>query len=408
MVPIAPFAIFGGVLQQSGGMVATAYLIGMVAMMCTTNSYAQMAQAFPMAGSVYAYVGRGIARILGFLGRWMILLDYILIPALLYVAAGIAMNGLVPAVPGWVWIVIFVVLNTVVNSLGIAFTARANKIMLVLELIVLAIFLVIGITAITSGQGHFSLDAFFNSSTFSWSLLLGAVSIAVLSFLGFDGISTLAEENSGSAKAIGHSTILSLVLVGVLFIAQTWVASMLVSNPSDLIANGDPNGVAFYNVAQSAGGSFLFILTSAATAVAWGFANALAAQAASRLLFAMARDRQLPRFLARIPAKRGVPVNATLLVGVVSLGVGIVFGLVTNGLTTLTTLVNFGALTAFTLLNFAVFWWFIVRQRSRHWFRHAVVPLLGVVVLIAVMINASLAAQTFGLIWLGVGIIVGI
>src|SRR6187397_1698159 len=141
MVPIAPFGIFGSVFQASGGMVALAYAIGMVAMVFTALSYSQMVKAFPMAGSVYSYAGRGIAQPVGFLAGWMVLLDYVLVPGLLYLIAGVAMNSTVPAVPVWAWIAIFVVLNTVVNYLGIEMTARINRIMLAAELVVLAIFL---------------------------------------------------------------------------------------------------------------------------------------------------------------------------------------------------------------------------------------------------------------------------
>src|SRR4051812_35665913 len=126
MVPIAPFGIFGGVFQGSGGMVALAYAIGMVAMIFTALSYAQMVKAYPMAGSVYSYAGRGIAAPVGFLAGWVILLDYVLVPGLLYLIAGVAMNSVVPAVPVWVWLIAFVLLNTVVNLFGIQLTARVN------------------------------------------------------------------------------------------------------------------------------------------------------------------------------------------------------------------------------------------------------------------------------------------
>src|SRR6478609_6670654 len=122
MVPIAPFGIFGSVFQGSGGMVALAYAIGMVAMMFTALSYSQMSRAFPMAGSVYTYAGRGIAAPVGFLAGWVIILDYVLVPGLLYLIASVAMNSIVPAIPIWGWLVAFVVLNTVVNYLGIEFT----------------------------------------------------------------------------------------------------------------------------------------------------------------------------------------------------------------------------------------------------------------------------------------------
>ena len=410
MVPIAPFGIFGGVFQASGGMIALAYIVAMVGMMFSANSYSQMAQAFPMSGSVYTYAGRGIGKPVGFIAGWMILLDYILIPALLYFVAGLAMNGIVPQIPVGVWLVAFIALNTAVNYLGISLTALVNKVMLVAELVALAIFLVVGIVALTQGKGQgFNFDAFFNPETFSYPLIFGAASIAVLSFLGFDAIATLAEENKGTSKSLGRSMIAALLVVGVLFIAQTWVASMLVEDPAALIANGDPTGVAFYAASETAGGHFMFILTAVSTAVAWGFANALVAQAATaRLLFAMARDGQLPKFLAKVSAKRQVPWNATLLVVAISVALGIFLTLLPDGLIAISALVNFGAILAFVLLNASVIWWFIVKQKSKRWFVHLIYPAFGIIILLFVLWNARAAAQVLGIGWLVLGIIVAI
>jgi amino acid transporter len=409
MVPIAPFGIFGSVFQGSGGMVALAYVIGMVAMMFTALSYAQMSRAFPMAGSVYTYAGRGIATPVGFLAGWMILLDYVLVPALLYLIAAIAMNSLVTSIPVWVWLIGFVILNTIVNYMGIEMTAKVNKVMLVAELIVLAIFIVIGIVALAQGKGNgFDFIApLYNSDTFSWSLVFGAVSIAVLSFLGFDGISTLAEENKDAARAIGRSMVAALLVAGVLFIVQTWVASLLVPDPNGLIENGDAGGTSFYDAAEVAGGLWLSKVTALATAIAWGFANALVAQAAtSRLLYAMARDRQLPSFLAKVHERKGVPVNATLLVAVVSLVMGLYFNSRDDGISLLSTLVNFGALTAFLALHVSVVWHYVGRQGSRSWWTHLIAPVLGFAILAYVLINAQLEAKWLGLIWLAIGVAV--
>jgi amino acid transporter len=406
MVPIAPFGIFGSVFQASGGMVALAYVIGGVAMAFTAVSYSQMAQAFPMAGSVYTYAGRGIAQPVGFLAGWMILLDYVLVPALLYLIAAVAMNSIVTSIPIWAWLAAFVVLNTVVNYLGIEFTARVNKIMLIGELIVLLLFIVIAIVALARGEGRgFDFSPIYNSDTFSLKLVFGAVSIAVLSFLGFDGISTLAEENRDSARSIGKSMLAALALAGVLFIVQTWLAALLVPNPGTLIAEGDPGGTAFYDASRVAGGAWLATLTAVATAIAWGFANSLVAQAAtSRLLFAMARDRQLPHFLARVHPRRRVPVNATLVVAVISLALGLYMSSRDDGITLLSTLVNFGAMTAFLALHVAVVVHFVIKNKSRNWWKHLAVPVIGFAILLFVIINAKLAAQALGLIWLVVGL----
>ncbi|SNS12117.1 amino acid/polyamine/organocation transporter, APC superfamily [Geodermatophilus saharensis] len=407
MVPIAPFGIFGSVFQASGGMIALAYAIGGLAMAFTAASYSQMSRAFPMAGSVYTYAGRGIAQPVGFIAGWMILLDYVLVPALLYLIAAVAMNSIVTSIPVWVWLIGFVVLNTVVNYFGIEFTARVNKIMLVGELVVLAVFLVIGVVALASGEGRgFDLTPIYNSDTFSLELVFGAVSVAVLSFLGFDGISTLAEENRESARSIGKAMIAALALAGTLFIVQTWVAALLVPDPDALIAEGDAAGTAFYDAAEVAGGAWLGTLTAIATAVAWGFANSLVAQAAtSRLLFAMARDRQLPGFLRQVHPTRRVPVNATFLVAAVSLVLGLYMEQREDGITLLSTLVNFGALSAFLLLHVAVVWHFVGRLRSRNWWLHLVVPVIGFGILAYVVYNAQVAAQELGFVWLAIGVV---
>jgi amino acid transporter len=233
------------------------------------------------------------------------------------------------------------------------------------------------------------------------------VSIAVLSFLGFDGISTLAEENRDSARSVGRAMIAALAVAGLLFVVQTWVAALLVPDPQRLIAEGDAGGTAFYDAAAVAGGAWLSTLTAVATAVAWGFANSLVAQAAtSRLLFAMARDRQLPGFLRRVHPRRRVPVNATLLVAVISLVLGIYMSTREDGITLMSTLVNFGALSAFLILHVSVVVHYLIRRRSKDYWRHLAVPVIGFLILAYVVVNAQVAAQTLGFVWLVLGIVV--
>lgn len=410
MVPIAPFGIFGSVFNASGGMVALAYAIGMVGMMLSASSYAQMSKAFPVAGSVYTYAGRGINPSIGFLAGWVIFLDYVLVPTLLYIVAAIAMNSFVTGIPVWAWLLFFIITNTIVNLRGIELTAKFNKMFLIGELAVLAIFIVIGVIAVASGKGNgFSFDAFYNSKTFSWNLVFGAVSVAVLSFLGFDGISMLAEESKEKADEIGRAMVAALLLAGSLFIVQTWLATMLVPGADKLLSEGDPAGTAFYSAAEVAGGVWLNKLTALATAIAWGFANALVAQAAtSRLLFAMARDKQLPKVLAKVHPKTGGPVNATYLTAGISIVLGLYFVLTKKdfGLTLTSTLVNFGALTAFILLHISVIVHHKIRNKSSDNLRHLLIPILGIALLSWVVIKANVAAQHVGIVWAGLGVVI--
>ncbi|GGK21961.1 amino acid transporter [Pilimelia terevasa] len=408
MVPIAPFGIFGTVFSASGGMVALAYGVGMLAMILTANSYAQMVRAFPMAGSVYSYAGRGIAAPVGFLAGWAVLLDYVLVPCLLYLVAGVAMHAVLPAVPTVLWLVGFVLLNTVVNSFGIRLTAAVTRVFLVAEVVVLALFLAVGLWALSVGRGRgFDWGPVYDAATFSWPVVFAAVSVAMLSFLGFDGISMLAEENRGGARQIGRAMTAALLLAGALFIVQTWVASLLVPEPAALLAGGDPDGTAFYDAARVAGGAWLATLTAVATALAWGVANALVAQVAtSRLLYAMARDRQLPRFLARVSVRHAVPTNAIVAVAAVSLGLGVYMARRPDGVALLSSLINFGAVLAFVVLHVSVVWHHRRGGRRPRFLTQVLLPLLGAGVLVAVAVHANVLAQRVGLAWLAVGVAV--
>ncbi|MEV0969368.1 APC family permease [Microtetraspora glauca] len=408
MVPIAPFAIFGQVYKESHGMPALAYVIGMVALLFTAASYAQMVKAFPLSGSVYNYAGRGIAAPVGFMTGWAILLDYVLVPGLLYLVASIAMNATVPQVPVWAWVIIFVAINTVINLRGIRMTISLTKALITAELVVLGLFLSVGVWALLQGKGRgFNLTPLFNPDTFSWPVVFGAVSIAVLSFLGFDGISMLVEEAKGGSAQVGKAMRLALILAGVLFIVQVWVASLLVPDPAGLLAHGDKNGTAFYDTAAAAGGSWLAHIMSTATAISWGLADTLVAQVAvSRLLYAMARDRQLPSFLARVSVKHSVPANATLFIAALSTVLGVWMSSRKDGVTLLSSLINMGALIAFIVLHVSVIVHYVIRGRSTDLLAHLITPLVGMAILVFVVINANILAQVLGLIWLGVGVLV--
>jgi amino acid transporter len=137
-------------------------VIGLVAMVFTALSYSQMSRAFPMAGSVYSYAGRGIAPSAGFMAGWAILLDYLLIPTLLYVTGAAALVAVVPGVPQWLWVVLFVVVNTAINVFGIETAAWANRVFLYAMLIILAVFIVLSVIAISQGVNgaHWSTTPF--------------------------------------------------------------------------------------------------------------------------------------------------------------------------------------------------------------------------------------------------------
>jgi len=400
MVPIAPYSVFGFVWIDAKGMVPLAYLVGLIGMFFTALSYAAMSRAFPLAGSVYTYAHRGLHEIAGFFSGWLILLDYILVPSLLYLFSAVALRPIFTAVPAWMWLVGFISFNALVNLLGIQFSARVNRYMLVMELVTLALFVVLGLAALYGGRGAgaLTLKPIYDAQVFSFATVAGATSIAVLSFLGFDGISTLAEENRGGHNAVGRATVLSLFLVGVLFMLQTWIATDL----SVGMQFASPE-TAFYEIAERAGGAALRLISILAVVLASAIANAMAAQAAvARILFAMARDGKLPAVLGKVHPRYKTPYVSTLVVSGVSLLVGLLFA---DRIEDLTRIVNFGALAGFVLLHLSVINHYFLRKRSGDWLRHLLFPLIGMLIIIYVLYEMDRAAKYLGLSWVAIGVL---
>lgn len=403
--PIAPFGVFGFVFNASQGMAPLVYAVGLAAMLFTALSYLAMSRAFPIAGSVYAYAGRGIGESAGFLAGWAILLDYLLVPTLIYVVCAVAMSAVLPAVPKQVWIVGFLLLNTVINLLGIEATKTVNKVLLGLQLLILTAFVVAALIGVAHGTAgaHFSVAPLWDPAKATPGLIFGALSLAVLSFLGFDAISTLAEEAKGGPKVVGTATVLSLVLAASLFMGQTYLASLFVLGRTSF-PPGDASANAFVSIAAMIGGQPLKLAVAVFGLVLSGLAGAMAAQAAtSRLLYSMARDGKLPRSLAVVDARRKTPQRAILLIAGLSLVLGL--ALLTQ-LQLLVSLVNFGALFGFAMLHLSVVIHFIWRERSRRWIMHLIVPCMGFAIVAYVLVNADPLAKIAGGLWLALGVAV--
>jgi amino acid transporter len=407
IVPTAPIAVFGFVYNASRGMVPLVYVVGLVAMLFTASSYAAMARAIPVSGSVYAYAGRAIGESAGFIAGWALLLDYLLLPALVYMLCAIAFASMMPGVPQWVWMIGLLAINTVINLFGIESTARISLVLLALQIILLVVFAVAAIAALMHGTGgaHLSIAPLFDASKISAGLIFNALSLAVLSFLGFDAISTLAEEAHGGGVAVGKATMLSLVVCAVLFVAQTWLISLFVLGKTSFPL-GRPTEEAAYTIAATIGGGWLKFLVSVVGIIITGIPGALTAQAAtSRLLYSMARDGKLPRFLAYVSPTRKVPDFTILAVGGLTL---CLFAIFYGRIDQLTQIVNFGALTGFLLIHASVVAWFLWRQKSRRFVRYLLVPLIGFAIIAYVLINMDWHAQLVGGIWLWIGLSIAV
>ncbi|MEV5545473.1 APC family permease [Streptomyces sp. NPDC052309] len=411
IAPMAPVGVFGTLDAKSHGAVALVYVVATVAMAFTAFSYAQMVRVVPQAGSVFAYARVGLGRGAGFVAGWMAMLDYVLIPAVAYLFSGIAMEALVPEVSRWVWTALAVVVTTLLNLWGVRAAARVGFLVLAMEIVVLLVFVVAAVVVLArdgAERGWLSpLSGDGTQGAFALSAVVGAVSVAVLSYLGFDAIATFAEEVTGGSAQVARALLFCLALAGVLFVAQTYLVALLEPvSSARLAAEPERQGSAFYDAVDVAVGTWLHDLVAVSKAIGAAFAALAGQAAAGRLLFAMGRDRRLPRALSRTDS--GVPRVALLVAAVITLVAAVWAAQRDDGLDHLVSVVDIGALTAFTLLHASVVGWFALRRAGGpvSWWRHVLVPVLGAAITVAVIVEASGTAQVVGAIWLALGLAV--
>lgn len=411
--PAAAVGIYGTLDAESGGAVATVYAIATLVMAFTASSYMRMSREVPRAGSVFAYATAGIGKRAGYVSGWMILLDYLLIPSVAYLFTGIALNSLFPGVPVWVFVAAAVVGTTALNLAGVRVASRVITAVVLLEVLVLVLVLIFGAYVLaTEGPTRPWLSPFTGVDGFSIAAVLGAVSIAVLSYLGFDSLATFAEETKGNVRVVGRATLLCLIIAGLLFIAQTYVGSLLsTATPADLQANPELQGAAYYTAVEDSLGTWLQWLLALSKAAGAAFAAMVGQGAGSRIIMDMARERRLPHALARVSERTGVPARSILLTAGGNIIVAVWAATQANGLDTISSIVNVGALTAFILLHVSVIGYYLVRKKASvpgRWFSHGVIPAVGAVLLAVVLASASPVALLIGLIWFVLGVAVAV
>ncbi|GAC1502770.1 MAG: APC family permease [Pseudarthrobacter sp.] len=405
--PAAAVGIFGTLDAKSSGAVATVYIIATLVMAFTALSYMHMSREVPRAGSVFAYAGTGIGPRAGYVSGWMILLDYLLIPSVAYMFTGIAPNSLFPAVPVWAFVAAAVLATTALNLAGVQLASKVITGVVLLEVVVLAC----GAWVLaTHGATRPWLSPFTGVGGFSTTAVLAAVSVAVLSFLGFDALATFAEEAKGGVRMVGRATMLCLAIAGILFVAQSYVGALLSpTTPAELAANPGLQGAAYYNAVETSIGPWLHWLLALSKAAGAAFAAMVGQGAGSRIIMDMARERRLPGGLSKVSARTGVPVRSILLTASGNIIVAVWAATRGDGLDILSSAVNVGAMTAFILLHASVIGYFLVKKLGAgpgNWFLDGVVPAVGAALLVVVLASATPVALTAGLAWFVLGLAV--
>jgi putrescine importer len=399
--PTAPMPVYGVMSQRAHGHAVTTVLIAMVAMLFTAISYGRMARAYPSAGSAFTYVGSEIHPALGYVTGWGMAMDYMLNPIVCTILCSKFALNFFPEIPYPVLVILFIFLFTGLNLFGIRTSARINDTLAAAMGIVIVIFLAAAARYVlrTPHDGiAFFTRPFYDPQTFSAGAVLGGTSLAVLTYIGFDGISTLSEEAENPKRNILLATVLVCLITGALASVEVYAAQLVWPG-----AQSFPDvDTAFVHVAGRAAGPWLFSLINVTLLVATVGSGMGSQLGAARLLYGMGRSNAIPKsFFGAIEPKRRIPRNNVLFVGI--------FALIGTSFLTFeraAELLNFGALLAFMGVNAASFTRYFLRERNRAW-SHFLVPILGFTVCLLLWLNLSRPAKIAGVIWMLLGIAYG-
>ncbi|MGO8756498.1 MAG: APC family permease [Terracidiphilus sp.] len=400
--PTAPMPAFGVIYREARGHVVTAILLAMVAMLLTSVSYGRMARAYPQGGSAFLYVGKEIHPSLGYLTGWCLVMDYVINPLICTIWCSRAAMNFLPGVPYFVFAVFFALFFTMLNLNGVEISARINAGMAAALGVVIVLVLVAAarwLLHLHHPGSAFFLRPFYDQSTFDARGLLRGTSIAVLTYIGFDGISTLTDEAIDPARSVPRAIVLTCFITGILASVEVYVAQ-LVWPHGRVFPEID---TAYVYVAGTMGGPVLFLIVNASLLLA-NMGSGMASQlGAARLLYAMGQDGALPRrFFAKVDRKNRIPRNNVLIVGAVCLAGALVFSYQLG-----TELLNYGALLAFMGVNLASILRGWRHGRLRQWFP-MLLSLGGLVTCFFLWINLGPLARIAGTGWALAGVLLWI
>src|SRR5579884_2533945 len=407
--PIAPVPLYGVAEKLSNGHFVTTILIAMFAMMITAFSYGRMAAIYPSAGSAYTYVGKGLNPHLGFLIGWAMLLDYILQPLITTIWIATALHArYFPRLPYFVAAAIVVGILTILNLRGVKTSARANKILLAVMCVVIAAFIYLAVRYLFHFQGWgglFSIQPFYDPKTFNSHQIWMATSFAALTYIGFDGVTTLAEDVENPKRNVMLATVLVCAFTGIFGGLLVYLAQMVWPD-WHTFSNLE---TAFMDVCQRVGGVVLFNAMGAILVLAAFGSGLTGGLGAARLLFGMGRDNVLPRrIFGYLSPGSSTPTYNILIIGGLTFVGAVLLNSIGNAYEHAGELLNFGAFLAFMGVNFATFWQFAVHRRSterRRLLADIVLPLGGFAFCGLIWWNLNTLAKVVGGIWFLIGLI---
>ncbi len=405
MIGAGIFVLTGIAAGESGPASILAFSLNGAVTLLTAFAYAELATAIPEAGGGYAYVRRAFPGAVGFTAGWMLWFAYTVACSLYALGfAGYFWEFFIKYLPGLaegafgvvgehgaiLLVTLFVAVVFVrLNARGAEVTGKAENVLTVTKLFVLAIFIGYGLRRVFEepGQAAASFSPFFPEGMGGVIVAMGLTFIA---FEGYDLIATVAEEIKEPEKNIPRATFISLGITMVMYLLILFVSLAAVRPPDGRPSwrfLGDYGETAIVRAAEGFMPAF-----GVAIIVFGGLLSTMSAlnatvMASSRVAFSMARDRLLPKSMATIHPDRRTPHVAIIVTGVILLAMAMTLPIEAVG-----SAASLIFLLTFAMVNLSVI---TLRRKAPDLPRRYKVPLYPVVPVLGIVLNLYLAVYQF-------------
>jgi APA family basic amino acid/polyamine antiporter len=406
------FVLTGTGAVTAGPALTLSFIIAAIACGFAALCYAEFASTVPVAGSIYTYSYATLGEIVAWMIGWDLLLEYGLATSTVAVGwsgyfqsllkgVGVVLPEALRAAPGAVPGVhtifnlpafLIMMVLTFMLSLGVRESARLNNIMVLIKTGVVLLFIFVGVNYVKPENWQPFMP-------FGMGSVMSAAALVFFAFIGFDAVTSAAEEVKNPSKDLPIGIIGSLAICTVLYVVVAAIMTGIVPFPN---FKGVDHPVSL--ALQYAGQDWVAGFVDLAAILGMSTVILVMAFGQTRILYAMSRDGLLPSRLSTVHPKYGTPFFATWMVG-------IVFGLIAAvvPLDVLAELVNIGTLAAFSLVSLAV----IILRKKRPDLHRAfrcpgvpVVPALAILFCVALMSFLSATTWMAFLVWLVIGLVV--
>lgn len=406
------FVLTGTGAVTAGPGLSLSFVIAAMACCFAALCYAEFASTVPVAGSIYTYSYATLGEFVAWMIGWDLLLEYGLATSTVAVGwsgyfqsllsgFGLVLPDALTAAPGArpgvetlfnlpAFLIMMAI--TFLLSLGMRESARLNNVMVIIKISVVLLFIAVGV-------GHVKPENWQPYMPYGMTGVMSAAALVFFAFIGFDAVTSAAEEVKNPARDLPIGIIGSLIICTILYVVVAAIMTGIVPH-MDFKGVDHPVSLAL----QVAGEDWVAGFVDLAAILGMSTVMLVMAYGQTRILFAMSRDGLMPARLSKVHPKYGTPFFATWLVG-------IIFGLIAAvvPLTVLAELVNIGTLAAFTLVSIAV----IVLRKKRpdlpRAFRCPAVPLIPILAIIFCLVLMSFLSWHTWLafaIWLSIGAVV--